>query len=206
MIKVTLISNSGRTTVMASEDASVRDILEENDINYAVGVTAIDGCPLKTGEMDKTLSDMGVNEKCFLSVVVKADNAANAMIAGGAVIVTSSLKRSDIELVKKFRKNALTLFEGEGKDKEPVFCIDLTENSAGYINKNGVTFGPTTSADGNATVTLVTDPDIEDVAEFFADKYGSAMLQLQKLEETIPAQLEEIHNEAETVKGMIARL
>lgn len=206
MIKVTLVTNSGRTTVMASEDASIREVLEENDVNYAVGVTSIDGCPLKGGEMDKSLSDMGVTEKCFLSVVVKADNAASAMIAGGAVVITSALKRSDIELVKKYRKNALTLFEGEGKDKEPVFCIDLTENSAGHINNNGVTFGPTASADGNATVTLIVDPDIEDVAEFFADKYGSALLQLQKLEETIPAQLEEIHAEATTVKGMIARL
>ena len=50
---------------------------------------------------------------------------AKIMVAGDAVVVTSDMKLEDIKLVKKYRPEALTLFEGEGEEKEPVFKIGI---------------------------------------------------------------------------------
>lgn len=75
MVQVRVISNTKRNTVIVDGGTTVRQILDDNGINYSVGITSVDGAPLQAGEMDKTLDDFGIKDKCFISVVVKADNA-----------------------------------------------------------------------------------------------------------------------------------
>lgn len=205
MIKVTLICNSGRKNVMASEDKTVREVLEENGIRYDTGITSIDGAALRPGEFDKTLSQLGIAEKCFLSNVVKADNAANVMIAGGAIVVTSSLKLEDIKRAKKFRPEALYLYEGEGADKEVVFAIDTTTRSHGTLDGNGAVFGPNATAEGNATITIVVN-DLENVQKEFTERFGSGLLKLKKMEEYLPTVLAEIAADEAAVNEMITTM
>ena len=75
MLKITVGTNTNRKTVMVSEDTTLRQVLEDNDVNYSVGQTSLDGCVLQPGDMDKTFADMGVKERCFLVSVSKMDNA-----------------------------------------------------------------------------------------------------------------------------------
>ncbi len=75
MIKVTLGNNVKRTTVIVPETATLRNTLEENEIDYTRGVMHLDGSSLMPGDLDKTFQQMGITEKCFLLNVVKADNA-----------------------------------------------------------------------------------------------------------------------------------
>lgn len=75
MLKITVGTNTNRKTVMATEDTTLRQCLEENDINYATGQTSLDGCVLQPGDMDKTFAAMNVTEKAYLVVVQKMDNA-----------------------------------------------------------------------------------------------------------------------------------
>ena len=68
---------------------------------------------------------------------------ANIIIAGDAVVLTSSLKLSDLEEIKKYEPSALVKMGGED-GKEPIFAIDVVKG-AGSVGPFGVSFGRTTN-------------------------------------------------------------
>lgn len=203
MIKVTLITNAGRKSFPVSDDATPRKVFDDNNVNYSVGKPAIDSVPMGIGDMDKSFAELGITDSCYLTCVVKADNAATAKVAGSACVITSALKRKDLELVAKYRPEELCLYEGEGKDKEAVFGVCLTESSAGTLNKYGAEFGPATSQEGLATITLLIDPDEENVASMLEDKIGPGLLKLDEIEAKIPAVLDAIKADQAKVREHI---
>ena len=75
MLEITLGTNTSRTKVIVPKSTVLRDLLEENDVNYSVGTIHIDGCPITTGDMDRTLGDLGITEKAFIIAIIKSDNA-----------------------------------------------------------------------------------------------------------------------------------
>lgn len=75
MIKVTVGNNVKRESVIVDENTTLRTVLEDNGIDYTSGTMHLDGSSLKPGEIDKTFSELGITEKCYLLNVVKADNA-----------------------------------------------------------------------------------------------------------------------------------
>lgn len=117
---------------------------------------------------------------------------AKIIVAGEAVVITSSMKLADLETIKKYNPKALVLMGGED-GKEPVFCIGVNRGKTGSINQFSVDFGAETRDDKKlATMTLMTSGVTGDVKEFVADKYGAALMLLNKLEATLPAALEAI--------------
>ena len=110
---------------------------------------------------------------------------AKVTIAGQAVVVTSTLKLDDIKTVATYRPDALTLYEGEGKERQPVFAIGIGAD-AGRIGTYGVEFGRS-NAEGFAQLTMsVSIDDDEDIKVFVAEQIGRSILKLNKLEEQIP--------------------
>jgi hypothetical protein len=75
MIRVIVGTVTQRTEKNYSADTTLRTILEDNGVDYSVAQIMLDGANLKAGEMDNTLADMNVKEKCMLIAVIKADNA-----------------------------------------------------------------------------------------------------------------------------------
>ena len=61
--------------ICRKHDTTIRAALEQAEIDYARGGVSLDGCPLQTSDFDKTFTEKGITEKCFLLQVVKADNA-----------------------------------------------------------------------------------------------------------------------------------
>lgn len=198
MIKVTLITNNPRKTIIVPENKTVRQILEENDINYAMATTAVDGATLAVGEMDETLSDMGLTEKAVISVLANKNNAAKAQIIGSAAVITSDLTPDQIKTVKKYHPEALTLYDEE---EEPIFAVDVEEDSTGSINACGAVFGSAVNADGKATITCVIDPALS--KEDLLDKLGRPILKLTELEKNMPDVLDKVKSEVELVKAAI---
>ena len=128
---------------------------------------------------------------------------ARINVIAKAVVVTSTLKIDEIKMVKKYRPEALTLFEGEGDKKEPVFCIGLTRG-AGEINQYGASFSENTLGDGKeAQVTMILPDGISDVKEYVSDAIGRAVIKLNKLEATIPGVIEEIKAEKAEIEANI---
>ena len=202
MIRVRIITTGNQEIVNVSEEATIREILNENDISSVAGaVTSLDGCSLTTGDFDKTLPELGVEDSCVLSVIVKTANAARATIAGSSCIVTSDISLETLKTIKKYRPKALNLYEGEGKEKELVFSIDLSEKTGGNMNKYGATFGPHASADGKATLTLLIDPEETEPLKAVTEKIGPAMLLLNKLEATLGAVENDVAQEKEAISA-----
>lgn len=75
MIKVTIGNNVNRNAHILDPNTTLRNALETAEVDYTRGVTHLDGSSLVAGDLDKTFSDFGITEKCFLLSVVKADNA-----------------------------------------------------------------------------------------------------------------------------------
>jgi len=124
---------------------------------------------------------------------------AKILVAGDAVVITSDLSLEDLKTLKKYRSKELVLKGGED-GKEKVFAIDVT-NGEGGINSFSASFAGE-SHDGKklATITMALPKEYEgDVKEWVAERIGAAIIYLNKLEEQLPAVLEEIKAEKEAV-------
>lgn len=120
---------------------------------------------------------------------------------GKAVVFTSELKLEEIELLEKYRPEALVLKGGED-GKTPVFAVRT--GCAGDVNKFGIVFADEArDGSGKATITLGVEYEGDDYKGFLADKFGKALTDLEKIEETVPGVLEEIGHEREAVMGKI---
>jgi len=75
MITVTVGNNLQRIPVVVSPDTTIRQILEENEMDYSRTAFHLDGASLQSGDLDKTLAQLGITTKCFLISVAKADSA-----------------------------------------------------------------------------------------------------------------------------------
>ena len=192
-IQVTVGNNVSRQTKIYNSETPLRTVLEDAQIDYSRGGVHLDGSPVQAGGLDKTFADYGITDRCFLLSVVKCDNAAKMSVIGGAVVITSALNLSDIELVEKYRPSALALMGGEN-NKDELYRIGTARTPYGDIDKLGATFGAA-NADGKAIITELYAPVSDDVKSELADKYGAAMTNLGKLEEILPGVVEEIKAE-----------
>lgn len=124
------------------------------------------------------------------------------VVAGKAIVITSSAKLADLEKIKKYRKDALTLYGGE-EGKEPIFTICLSNKGDGSLSNMGAAFA-NENADGYAQMTLVADMG-EKPEEYIADNYGAALTNLEKLEATLEGVLKQIDEERAQIMGKISK-
>lgn len=202
MVKITLISNNPRKVVMAEETKTVKQILEENDVNYGNASVAVDGGTLSAGEINKTLSDLGVKEKAVISALAHKDNAATAVIQGAACVITSSMTAEQIKRYKKFHPESLVMYD---EDDDPVFAIGYDEEGPGSIDNNGAVFGAATDAEGHATITVMLDPTNENLEELVFDKLGRALLNLNDLEAQLIEGISKLDEEESAIRAQIRR-
>lgn len=126
---------------------------------------------------------------------------ANIIITGNSVSVISEIKLEDIKTVAKYRPEALNLYEGEGKDKTLAFVVRAGNTPS--MGAYGVAFTSETS-EGNAVVTeIFAGQSATTIKDAVAEKYGVGILNLRKLELTLPAVLEEIKSQREEIKSAI---
>ena len=186
MFMLKIVTMNGILNDIVDEGAIVKDYLDEKEVSYHGRTMTLNGENLSGDRLFETFADLGVGDKATIGITAKSDNAANATVIGNALVVTSALKREDLETVAKYRPEAMTAYEGEGDAKTPVFKVSLTDRDAGSIGKYGITFGPTTDADGKARMTIV-------IADFekqeLIDEIGPAILKLNTLETALEDQL-----------------
>lgn len=119
---------------------------------------------------------------------------------GNTVAITSTVAFKDIELVQKYRASALQLKGGED-NKEVIFSIGVGTPSA---NDFGIGFdGATRDEAGLAIVSLPLEYKGDDVKGYLADKYGTAITNLEKLEAALPGVVTAIKAEREAIKNNI---
>ncbi len=129
---------------------------------------------------------------------------ARITIAGDAVVITSTQTLEDIKTLEKYRPSALTLYEeNENGKKVAAFKIGSTTGE-GSVSPYGISFGGVTHDDQRlATVTLPAPTGAADIKDAVADKYGSAVLALEKVEAQISDAVAAVAADREAVKANI---
>ena len=130
------------------------------------------------------------------------ENRIKVYIMGAAAVVVSGTKLEDWKLVEKYTPEALQIVSGEG---EPLFRVE-TASGTGSMNRYGVVWGSHTGEDGGATVTILIDDDVEDKKEAVLEVIGTALLDLQEIEERLPEVLEEIHGNMQKMESYITQV
>ena len=200
MKKVVFVLNNGPRAAIVDENATIRDILNEEGVAYEGRMVSVDGACLHVSDFNTILADLTEAEIPHISVTAKSDNAAEATVIANALIVTSALKLEDLETIKKYRPKALRMYEkDEDGMKSEVFRLDVKDGT-GEISKIAVVYGKTTDAEGRARLTMAVDPVDP---EAIKDKYGPALVTLAKLEETLAGVALEIAAEKADIESRI---
>lgn len=218
MINVTITTNMGRDYATCDEHSTIKSVLDEKNVNYGVGMISLDGATLRPGDINKTFADMGVTNSCFLSVVVKHDNAADGeevsapaavaavQIAASVVTIKSAFTAAELNMVKTFRPEALTIFDTESGHKVPKFTVGVSTVGDGSVGAAGVSYGVRPASDGKAMMVMEIPNGVEDAKEWAADKIGAAILHVRKIEAGLAGVIAEIKGEQDQVKAAITVL
>ena len=198
MIKVFVGNNINRKAVLVDETSSLRKVLEDNQIDYSIGITTLDGATLGAGELDKTFAEFGITEQCYLLNTAKAVNAAGIKVIGNTVFVESDFSPEELKEVLKYRPEAMTILD---EAKEPVFGVGISCGD-GSIGKFGATYGGSHNAAGKALISIKV-PDGVDAKSYIEDKVGVAILLLKKVEAGLGDKLAEIKAEKDAVLATI---
>ena len=75
LINVKVGTNLNRKSVLVEDTKTVKEILEQEEINYSTSTIYLDGCTLTPAQMNGTLADNGITESCFLIAAQKTENA-----------------------------------------------------------------------------------------------------------------------------------
>lgn len=73
MIKVIVGTNTDRKQVTVDPSRTLKDVLDENGIDYSRGGIHLDGLAVGGEGLNKSFTDHGINEDCILISVVKGD-------------------------------------------------------------------------------------------------------------------------------------
>lgn len=118
-------------------------------------------------------------------------------------VLTSTIKKADLELAKKYRPDALKVKDSDGND---IFGMSFVAGKP-CISKNGVTFGAA-NADGFAIVTGDIPEKLPEgtpnAGEYVADIVGAALTHINALEAQLPDVVATIKNERAALIGSIA--
>ena len=125
---------------------------------------------------------------------------AKIIITGNSCTMESSLTTAQLKKLAKFRPASLQLLNA---DKKVEFVVKAGE--VGSVSPMGVAFdGTTHDGSGLACLTKMLPADVTDVKSWVMDNIGSAVLKLNKLEETLQAALADIDKEVTAVEGTIS--
>lgn len=118
---------------------------------------------------------------------------AKVTILGKAAVLTSSVKRDDLEKIQKYEPSMLALKNEKGQE---YFAVGV--NGEGHIGQYGVTFNDK-DAKGYARITICGVASKQD----FVDTFGKVLLNLNKLEEALGGRLEELNETMSTIENSI---
>jgi len=124
------------------------------------------------------------------------ENKARIHILGAAAVLVSTVKLEDWKLVEKYTPEALQI---EDENGDPVFRI-MTGAHTGTVNHYGIVWGNYPGEEGEATVTVLLDDEIEDKKAAVMDIAGTALLNLIRIEESLPEVIAEIHEKQKEIE------
>lgn len=128
-----------------------------------------------------------------------------AIIKYNALFIASEHDVATIEKVKKYYPEALTLYKGEGEEREPV-CAIATGDFAS-ANEYGVVFANDSISEPKVAMMGVEIPSEltsqDEVRAWVRDKFGMMLVNCNKIDQQITAALVEIRNDESAMNSFI---
>lgn len=221
MIKVTLKYAGNEKKVLAPEMQKIRDLLKEAGIDFSEDDRVIiGGRQLSGDEIDQNFIELGLAESSELALQIEYDlpwesESSNevpagsvvyppkARIIGCACIIFSVFTPDELRDFQRYLPEALVKRDEKG---EPVFAISLDESSAGSLNQYGAVFSRKAVKSGEATITILIDPDCDDPEEAVRASIGSAILSLVDMEEYLMTRRHELEERKELLNLHISKI
>lgn len=80
MIRVTYGNNANRDVDFADKDVTIKQFLDEHEIDYSMGQMFLDGVTLQAGGLTKTFAELGYSDEegkntCYVMCASKTVNA-----------------------------------------------------------------------------------------------------------------------------------
>lgn len=126
---------------------------------------------------------------------------AKIIVAGDAVVIKSNLKLSEIKSLEKHEPKSLSLYDEDGKTE--IFRV-ATGSGSGSASAFGVSFSNTSKdGDGLAVATIIIPQGIENKEKYVEEQFGSAVLKLNRIEDSLDTVLDKIEAELEAVRECI---
>lgn len=199
MIKCYVGNNMHREAKNVPSDTTPRQLLEEAQIDYNVGMTSLNGMTLKPEDLDKTLAELNAPETSYLINTAKAQNAATAKIVGKVAVIESEFTPAQLQMIAKYRPKALQIIDHD--TNEPKFAVCVV-NGKGSINNNGVEYGVKPADNGKAFLQIDL-PDGVNGKEYLEETTGVAILNLKQVETDLAGKLDEIEAQRTAVMAAI---
>ncbi len=73
MIKVIIGTNTNRKQVIVDPARKLKEVLDENGIDYSTGGIHLDGLAVGGEGLNKSFTEHGITDDCILIAVVKGD-------------------------------------------------------------------------------------------------------------------------------------
>ena len=121
---------------------------------------------------DRTISSM-ISSRC---------HPVRAIVNGATCVVYSSLKKDELKWIKAHYPDILRVI---GEDGQPSFEVTVDDTMPGSVEDNLVVFGAPVSAEGYATITILVDPEAENVEDLVMEKFREPLQHLAEIEESI---------------------
>lgn len=126
---------------------------------------------------------------------------ARIIIAGDAMVVESAHTLETIKTLEKYRPKVLTLYDEDGKSE--IFKVGTTSGK-GSISVYGASFGSASrNDDKKAVITLEIPVSAEDAQAYAENVIGTAIINLNKVEEQFEEALASVDSEKATIRESI---
>lgn len=200
--KVNVSNSMSRNTVIVTGETTLRAIFEEAGVEIGMGTVSLDAATIAPGDLDREIGvfDLDENITHALASNPKRENAAKAVVTGGAIVVSSIATPEELRTIKKYRPDALKLVDEKTKNVQYLVSI---AGGLGELNGNGAIFGQHADAEGKATITIGAPDDVSDVRNWAIENLGSALLKLNKVEQQFAEQLSSIAADRAAIEASI---
>lgn len=75
MIQVRLGNTTETRTVVIAKTTTLKQALQDNNIDYSMATLYLNGCTLQPSDVEKSFADHGINDSCTLMAIVNTKNA-----------------------------------------------------------------------------------------------------------------------------------
>lgn len=125
-------------------------------------------------------------------------------VLGTTLMVSTEVSLEQLKELTARKPDALKLVEENDGKKAELFRVSVGQTA--QLNHFGATFTGVTNNEPKVamlTIDIGSKPEDANVKDYIADKYGAAILNLQKVETQFKPALDEIASERATLAGLI---